>query len=380
MTDWKTYKGEDPWEADGVSKLDPFKGEGPWDHVENMDKIQYNEGNLISDLYNYVWSNERTGVPITPTHRPCGYWWKDPVLTSYSLDAVTTEPGYEIVYASHLDMFIKTDGGGKYSTSPDGYNWDQKDIINGRELERLYYDPVHGVILMYDLGVYLHKSTDGINWVEYDLSGMLDIIYRITYIPRCSNYYYLTSNPIGSNGTKLHRTKDFITWEYIDRLASYARVIVRGYESLIVWAAHTFYNGVKLITCTGGSVENISHSDDIENGDEAIVKVDGKFIYVAGGLYDGSSWYPYYIPEEDTNFTTYTFRTASNTISVRDDSRIMVASYHVGAYEKALMQSFDRGFNWSRLHTSDYLLSWHAFGQDKLVCVGHSGGAVFVLR
>jgi len=55
------------------------KGLGPWTFSKSTADNQYNEGNLIATAANPVWSMDRTGVPITPTHDPCGYWVNNPV-------------------------------------------------------------------------------------------------------------------------------------------------------------------------------------------------------------------------------------------------------------------------------------------------------------
>ena len=54
---WKSDRGIDPWER----------------KVQTADN-RYNEGNLISDAENPVWSTARTGKPVTTDHNPCGYW------------------------------------------------------------------------------------------------------------------------------------------------------------------------------------------------------------------------------------------------------------------------------------------------------------------
>jgi len=50
---------------------------GPWSFAEQPDKPNSNEGNHIASYDDPVWSlDPSTGVPITPTHIPCGYWTK----------------------------------------------------------------------------------------------------------------------------------------------------------------------------------------------------------------------------------------------------------------------------------------------------------------
>jgi len=63
MANWKTYKGQSPWEVEPIT-----------------DKVIYNEGDRISSISNPVWdvNHEFSGVPVTGKHVPCGYWSKGP--------------------------------------------------------------------------------------------------------------------------------------------------------------------------------------------------------------------------------------------------------------------------------------------------------------
>ena len=71
---WKDIKGSAPWTC-GKTTLD--KNIGSWEFEKTTADNRYNEGNLIATAANPVWTLEgKTGVPITPTHAPCGYWTK----------------------------------------------------------------------------------------------------------------------------------------------------------------------------------------------------------------------------------------------------------------------------------------------------------------
>lgn len=50
------------------------KNLGPWDFEKSGADDRYNEGDLIATSADPVWSMEHTGVPISTTHMPCGYW------------------------------------------------------------------------------------------------------------------------------------------------------------------------------------------------------------------------------------------------------------------------------------------------------------------
>jgi len=61
-----------------INKFKSYKGYGPFAFTPQEDKLRYNEGNLISTHDDPTFSLDRTGIPITPRHEPCGYWYKDP--------------------------------------------------------------------------------------------------------------------------------------------------------------------------------------------------------------------------------------------------------------------------------------------------------------
>ena len=49
-----------------------------WPFTKQPNKPSYNEGDHIATYANPVWSTEEgSNLPITPTHKPCGYWTKD---------------------------------------------------------------------------------------------------------------------------------------------------------------------------------------------------------------------------------------------------------------------------------------------------------------
>lgn len=50
------------------------KNLGPWSFEKQSNKPFYNEGNRIASYKSPVFTIDFTGVPITDTHVPCGYW------------------------------------------------------------------------------------------------------------------------------------------------------------------------------------------------------------------------------------------------------------------------------------------------------------------
>ena len=71
---WKDDKNLGPWVfSKGVwpTMGNPFV-------AEHVPKPSYNEGDHLATYANPVWSMEEgSNIPITPTHKPCGYWTKD---------------------------------------------------------------------------------------------------------------------------------------------------------------------------------------------------------------------------------------------------------------------------------------------------------------
>ena len=58
------------------------KGLGPWKFEKATADNRYNEGDRITDSKNPVWSMDKTGIPISTRHDPCGYWYgKEPPPT-----------------------------------------------------------------------------------------------------------------------------------------------------------------------------------------------------------------------------------------------------------------------------------------------------------
>lgn len=54
---------------------------GDWEFAPTPDKTSYNEGNLIASRDNSeIDLDGKTGVPVTPNHDPCGYWWNAHVV------------------------------------------------------------------------------------------------------------------------------------------------------------------------------------------------------------------------------------------------------------------------------------------------------------
>jgi hypothetical protein len=77
MPDWKTYKGQTPWENPVMRK-----------------KTSYNEGALIADSRNPVWQYpEWRTTPVTNKHLPCGYW--DAKQSAMVVFNITHPVGYD---------------------------------------------------------------------------------------------------------------------------------------------------------------------------------------------------------------------------------------------------------------------------------------------
>ena len=77
------------------------KDQGPWEFSKSGADNRYNEGNLVATSANAVWSLERTGIPVTPDHNPCGYW-----LKGYVPNTVVTSKPYPVILLPE-DLEIK---------------------------------------------------------------------------------------------------------------------------------------------------------------------------------------------------------------------------------------------------------------------------------
>jgi hypothetical protein len=60
-----------------MSWITDNKGLGVWDFEKSSQKLSYNEGSSISTYADSVWNNDHSGVAISSTHKPCGYWTKN---------------------------------------------------------------------------------------------------------------------------------------------------------------------------------------------------------------------------------------------------------------------------------------------------------------
>ena len=89
-----------------------------WTNPNPIQKHSYNEGNKIATSADPVWSVAHTGIPITPTHVPCGYWFNEPYVLGenppVSGDLYST--GWNSVYqliregTTNQDSFGEIDG------------------------------------------------------------------------------------------------------------------------------------------------------------------------------------------------------------------------------------------------------------------------------
>jgi len=80
------YK-QDPWVLDALHygkenaksvAIGDRSGNGIWGFVKQEEKPRYNEGDEIETSASPLFDIEFTKIPITPTHKPCGYWHSTP--------------------------------------------------------------------------------------------------------------------------------------------------------------------------------------------------------------------------------------------------------------------------------------------------------------
>jgi len=63
-----------------MSWIDDNKGQTPWSVEIDNEKLSYNDGSVISTSDNPIWSMDHSGVAISNTHKPCGYWIGNPYV------------------------------------------------------------------------------------------------------------------------------------------------------------------------------------------------------------------------------------------------------------------------------------------------------------
>ena len=114
MADWKTYQGQ-----------------VPWTNIPVEGKTTYNEGDRISSINNPTWDadHEFSGVPVTDTHIPCGYWSKEyvPILTpSFGWVQMADIPPVGVLRMSATAIGVGSRifvGLGKYGADVTGERW-----------------------------------------------------------------------------------------------------------------------------------------------------------------------------------------------------------------------------------------------------------------
>lgn len=63
--------------------IEDNKGAGPagFNFTKQFAKYSYNEGDHIATSENPIWNMEEgSNIPITPVHKPCGYWFNEPYI------------------------------------------------------------------------------------------------------------------------------------------------------------------------------------------------------------------------------------------------------------------------------------------------------------
>jgi hypothetical protein len=105
MTDWLTYKGQNPWTC-----------------IAPVDIIEYNEGSKITKSPRVsggtpVWAVGETGPAITDTHAPCGYWFKDYEVNS--CDCLDTIEYTSLQMSTGQQQTLTASGG----QSDECYSW-----------------------------------------------------------------------------------------------------------------------------------------------------------------------------------------------------------------------------------------------------------------
>jgi len=171
---WNFSKGSWSGGSFNFTKDDEWKKnpEGPdeWNFTPSPDKRFYNEGDLIAGVYTLPTFNF-TGIPCTPEHIPCGYWWRFPIYSNCYILTTRLYPLYvdeyvqatmDLVYGELRDLVIQ------YSFGPENIDITNQDLYSG-ELKQI---------------VKTYSYEEDVNITDHDLvSGELKDIYKTYSIP-----------------------------------------------------------------------------------------------------------------------------------------------------------------------------------------------------
>jgi len=212
MTDWKT-------------------AQGPWSFTPQVNKLWYNEGSHISSFEDPTFNaDDPIGIPITPRHDPCGYWYKDPsfITPPTFTTEIVAHGGLSIMWTPDLgsDEFgrwVTGDTGSSsvssiYYSDDGGYNWVY--IQNPGGLYQHFFTLLQVGSYYYGITILgIVRSTDCINWIKVcDYIADWDSHYAKSFsynqllgkfVVALSSGYIYTSNDLCE------------TWVYSDRVGIY---------------------------------------------------------------------------------------------------------------------------------------------------------------
>jgi hypothetical protein len=212
MPNWKTYKGE-----------------GPWEFSKSQAEYKYNVGNAIKNGGEPVWDiNATTGIPITPTHFPnCGMWngieapgyppLTPVVNVSWAPRMTFMEwtPNYGGALGRFVGLFFNelhySDNGGISWTTVVGSIWDTPPI---RYVSSLFYYNNTFIATYYNLGgpIVFVTSVDGITWTQGDaISGT---VWGLSYNPDLNLFF--AGNSIGGDRARAISSANGINWTVDD--------------------------------------------------------------------------------------------------------------------------------------------------------------------
>jgi hypothetical protein len=236
MPNWKTYGN---------------KGPTPWNFTKSQAEGKYNEGNVITNLGEPVWSLEDNGlggIPITTIHHPnCGMWngldspgvVYPPIVPTLengpalNLQFVAWTPniggslgrfvGFYVNYSPQQNSFLYySDNGGVTWTQVFGTSWDSLHYVLSLSFCNDLFTAIWWIGSIRGSAI----SSDGVTWTfGPNMAGYIDLIGYNAY----HDVYFGSGSP-GGGWAYAHNSSDCLNWVFGQSL--YAFLSFPGVASL----------------------------------------------------------------------------------------------------------------------------------------------------
>jgi len=232
--------------------------------VKSLADERYNEGNLISDSKDPVWSMDETShKTVTQNHSPCGYWSSNPKDPGAHLPP----PRYAdpivvpIVYGRGIDIAWTKNVGGKYGrfvvvtfdnggvlvSDDGGYTWLSRPTgTNAGSGIQIIYEEGYFIAVF---GKQVLKSSDGLTW-EILFDGTASRYYpsSIAY-NKAFNVIVLTLSQGGATTVVgySHFNSTWLNWRSVGQFCQYSgNCYYDGYHYIIANNYYSCYRSIDL--------------------------------------------------------------------------------------------------------------------------------------